>query len=75
MSPRLPPLKARDVIRCLQELGFIEMRRNGSHIFFQHPNGSTTVVQDHQGEDIGRGLLRAILRETDISLEDFLNTL
>ncbi len=66
-------LKALDIIRCLQKFGFTEKRRNGSHIFFQHPNGSTTVVPDHQGEDIGRGLLRTILREARISIEEFLD--
>jgi len=34
MSERLPILKARDVIRVLKQLGFYEVHRKGSHIFF-----------------------------------------
>ncbi len=75
MSPRLPALKARDVIRVLHRLGFYEARQRGSHVIFTHPNGRNTVVPVHSGEDIGRGLLHAILREGNIAMEDFLRNL
>lgn len=68
----MPSLKAREVIRCLEKLGFEEVRRKGSHRFFQHQDGRTTVVPSHKGEDIGRGLLRAILREAGITPDEFL---
>lgn len=58
MSNRLPVLKAREVIRVLQKLGFHKVRQKGAHIFFKHPDGRTTLVPFHHGEDIGRGLLR-----------------
>ncbi len=75
MSPRLPSLKAKDIIRCLEQFGFREVRRKGSHRIFQHEDGRSTVVPHHGSEDIGRGLLRAILRESDIPLDDFLKVL
>ena len=65
-------MKAKDVIRCLNKLGFFEVRRKGSHVVLQSIDGSITVVPSHPGEDIGRGLLRAILREANITPEDFL---
>lgn len=69
---RLPQLKARDVIRVLKALGFEFVRQRGSHAFYQNPNTSrTTLVPIHGGEDIDRGLLRAILREIDVSPDDF----
>jgi len=68
----LPILKAKDLIKILGEIGFREMRQRGSHLFFQHPDGRTTLVPIHSNEDIGRGLLRRILRETDISPDEFL---
>lgn len=64
-------LKTRDVARVLTELGFLVVRQKGAHIFFQHPDGRTTLLSRHGGEDIGRGLLRRILREIEISPEDF----
>lgn len=71
MSKRLPTLKARDVIRVLRKLGFYEVRQKGSHVCFKHPDGRFTLVPRHSGEDIGRGLLRQILREINISPEEF----
>ena len=72
---RLPMLKARDVIGVLRHLGFRAVRQSGSHIFFQHLDNRTTLVPRHGGEDIGRGLLRQILREAEITPEEFLKLL
>ncbi|MDO8470492.1 MAG: type II toxin-antitoxin system HicA family toxin [bacterium] len=71
MSKRIPALKARELKRVLHSLGFKEIRQRGSHIFFQHPDGRTTLVSSHGGEDIGRGLLRQILREIELTPEQF----
>ncbi len=64
-------LKARNVIRVLSLLSFQQVRQSGSHIMFQHADGRTTLVPKHGGEDIGRGLLRQILREIEITPEKF----
>ncbi|OGY63038.1 MAG: hypothetical protein A2745_03540 [Candidatus Harrisonbacteria bacterium RIFCSPHIGHO2_01_FULL_44_13] len=71
----LPVLKAKDLIRVLEKLGFQKMRQNGSHLFFQHADGRTTLVSVHAREDIGRGLLHQILREIKLSPEEFLKLL
>ena len=71
MSDRLPILKAKDIVRILKILGFFEVRTKGSHIFFKHPDGRVTLVPRHGSEDIGRGLLRQILREIKISPKEF----
>lgn len=75
MIPRMPVLKAKDLIRILKNLGFFELRTRGSHVFFKHSDGRTTLVPKHGSEDIGRGLLRQILREINISPEEFIKLL
>lgn len=75
MSPKLPVLKVRELIKILNELGFYSVRQKGSHIFLKHQDGKTTLVPFHAGEDIGRGLLKQILREIEISPEDFIKFL
>lgn len=75
MKGRLPMLKTRDVAHILAELGFLIVRQKGAHIFFQHSDGRTTLLSRHGGEDIGRGLLRRILREIEMSPEDFFDYL
>ncbi len=38
----------------------------------EHPDGRTTVVPIHPGEDIGRGLLRKIIRDAQVDEDEFL---
>ncbi len=71
MSPRLPTLKPREVVAHLQALGFKEVRQRGSHKQFRHPDGRMTTVPIHPG-DLSPILLRQILRDIEISAEDFL---
>ena len=59
----------------LEKLGFEPIRQKGSHIFYQHPDGRATVVPVHRGEDLGRGLLRSILRDIEIPRDEFLELL
>lgn len=69
---RLHPVRARQLIRYLEYLGFIQVRQQGSHKFFRHPDGRTATVPDHAGEDLGRGIMAKILRDVDSSPEEFL---
>ena len=71
MDVKLPMLKARDIIRVFNLLGFKKIRQKGSHIFFEHVDGRTTLVPSHAGEDISRGLLRQILKEIELTPEEF----
>ena len=71
MNQRLPVLKARDIIRVLEKVGFYEVRQRGAHLCFKHPDGRFTIVPRHGNEDIGRGLLARILREINISTVEF----
>jgi len=68
---RLPIIKPGKLIKTLTKLGFRKIRQEGSHVFFKHPDGRTTVVPLHPGKDIGRGLLRAILNDVKITPKEF----
>ena len=72
---RLPRIRARQLIRALQHAGFQIERSQGSHFRLKHPDGRITSVPSHAGETLGPGLLRAILRDTDISPDDLINLL
>jgi len=72
---KLKPLPSRQVIQILEQLGFQKIRQRGSHIFFKHPDGRTTIVPVHKGEDIGRGLLQEIIKDTKLTKEEFLKPL
>lgn len=68
---KLPSLKTRKIIKILSHLGFQKIRQEGSYIFFKHKDGRVTVVPFHQGKDIGKGLLRAIINDIKISPKEF----
>jgi predicted RNA binding protein YcfA (HicA-like mRNA interferase family) len=65
-------LTAREVIRALERAGFQLQRQTGSHARLRHTDGRTVTVPIHAGQDIGRGLLRKILRDADLSREEFI---
>ena len=72
---RLPVLEGRKVIRALEEAGFRIVRQRGSHVRMKHPDGRVVTVPVHAGQDVGRGLLRKILRDAEITREAFLELL
>ena len=45
--PKFPLLTAKEFIKVLDKLGFKCIRQKGSHIFFEHPDGRTTVIPNH----------------------------
>ena len=69
------PVRAREVIRFLESLGFRQARQRGSHKFFRHRDGRTATVPDHKGEDLGRGILAKILRDAGTKPAEFLEWL
>jgi len=68
---RLPRLKAREVIRALRRAGFEVVRIRGSHHYLRHSDGRATVIPVHAGEIVGPGLLNSILRDVEMTPEQF----
>ena len=69
---KLPQLTASELIRILEKIGFKSLRQEGSHIFLRHEDGRTTVIPNHPGRKIDRGLLLKIIKkDIQISREDF----
>ena len=66
-----PSLTGKDLVGVLKKAGFQVMRSKGSHHFLRHQDGRTTVVPVHAGETIGPGLLSKILRDCDLTREEF----
>jgi len=70
---KLPLLNAKELLKILEKLGFKFKRQEGSHMFFEHEDGRTTVIPNHGGEDIDRGLLNKIIKhDLKISREEFM---
>lgn len=69
---RHPRLRGRELIAALKLAGFTVARTKGSYHFLKHPDGRATVVPVHAGETIGPGLYNKILRDVDLTNEEFL---
>jgi predicted RNA binding protein YcfA (HicA-like mRNA interferase family) len=73
---KLPLLSASSVIKVLYKLGFKKIRQEGSHIFLRHPDGRTTLVPNHPGEKISRGLLiKIIKKDLKLSRDEFMKNI
>ena len=68
----IPVLKPGEVIGTLQRLGFQEVRQRGSHKQFRHPDARVPDVPFHVGRDLSPALLRQIIKDADLKLENFL---
>lgn len=72
---RLPIVDYKVMEKVLLHLGFQAVRQKGSHVFYRHPGGRTTTLPNHPGRDLARPLIREILREIDLTPEQFSKTL
>ena len=70
---RLPLLSGEKICKILDKLGFKEIRQRGSHRYFKHDDGRRTVVPIHSGRKVGRGLLRRIINEIQLSRGEFID--
>ncbi|MBI2551666.1 type II toxin-antitoxin system HicA family toxin [Candidatus Uhrbacteria bacterium] len=71
MGGRLPQLKALEVIRALERLGFAFRRQTGGHVILRHPITKRIVsVPSHDG-DIKRGLLFGIIKQDVVEKTQF----
>ncbi|OGE34003.1 hypothetical protein A3H85_01170 [Candidatus Daviesbacteria bacterium RIFCSPLOWO2_02_FULL_40_8] len=69
--PKLSPISAKALIKLLEKQGFEVVHQKGSHVRLKHADGRRTTVPMHSGENVGVGLLRKILRDTNISRDEF----
>jgi predicted RNA binding protein YcfA (HicA-like mRNA interferase family) len=57
--------------RALLAHEFKAIRQKGSHVFFRHPDGRTTTAPNHPGQDLSPALIRKILRDIALTVEEF----
>ncbi len=69
---RAPRVTGRDIGRC----GWVVVVQRGSHAQLKHPDrGGRVTVPLHAGETIGPKLLRSILHQAGLTMDEFLSVL
>lgn len=71
---QLPSISGRVCIKALERAGFVVKRQEGSHVILRRSQPfAQLVVPDHK--ELDRGTLRAIIRQADLTVEEFLKLL
>jgi len=69
LNPPLPVVSGAEVVKALVGVGFVEVSQRGSHVKLRKAD-STVVVPMHK--ELAAGTLRSIIRQSGLSVEDFL---
>jgi len=76
MSPVLPVLKPKRIIRALERSGFYVDHRSGSHVQMKHYiKLELRVTIPYHSIDVPPGTLNSIIRQSGLSREEFLKLL
>jgi len=59
-------LKARELIRLVEDAGYRLDRINGSHHVFKHPTRPAVVVPVHGARDVSAGVLNKIMKDAGL---------
>ncbi|WP_341530646.1 type II toxin-antitoxin system HicA family toxin [Nostoc sp. UHCC 0302] len=70
--PKLPSLTGKAVINAFEKERFQAVLPKGSHVQMGHEDGRLVTIPVHAGKTIGRGLLRKILHDAELTREEFL---
>lgn len=70
---RLSVISGDKFVRAVAPIGFSVDRMQGSHMILIGPAGRRLTVPRHR--ELGRGLLRALIRDAGLTREEFLELL
>ena len=68
---KLIRISGKDFCKILEHLGFKKIFAKGSHVRFRHSDGRKTVVPIHKNEKLGKGLLRMMLNQINLSKKEY----
>lgn len=70
---KFPVVSGKKVLKALIKVGYYVRDRESSHIHLRHPVKKPLTITEHK--EIAKGTLRAIIRETELTREDFIKLL
>ena len=73
--PRLPVVRARQVIRALEQVGFGIDHQTGSHVVLWRASDGSRVVVPWHSRDLGRGLTLRIIKSAGLTRDEFIELL
>jgi len=73
--PKIPLLSGIEAVKAFSKIGYIIDHQTGSHIILRHkdPPHRRLTVPNHQ--ELARGTLRSIIRQSGLTHDEFLSLL
>ncbi|MEK7573349.1 MAG: type II toxin-antitoxin system HicA family toxin [Patescibacteria group bacterium] len=68
----MPSFKAREIVRILQKLGYIQKRQTGSHLMMYHPKSKSIIPVPIHTKELKKGLVRGIMKQAESSEKEFI---
>jgi predicted RNA binding protein YcfA (HicA-like mRNA interferase family) len=75
MKKELPSLKPKELVAVLERAGFSLKRHTGSHAILYKSGIPRPISIPVHPKDLPKGTLRAIIRQANLTVDDFLNLL
>lgn len=76
MASKLPVVSGKKLVKALRKNGYKVVRQRGSHVFIESPDGTCgSVIPVHGNEDLGLGLLKSILNDFGLEVDEILKML
>lgn len=75
MSQRLPTVTAKQLVKALERAGWRLSRTKGSHHYYVHPDKRRAIVVPMHPGDLKRPLVAGVLKDAEISRDEFLRLL
>ena len=72
MTDKLPRVSAAEAARVPEKAGFFLSRQSGSHRIYKDADGRRATVPYHSGKELHPKILKNILRDADLTAEEFL---
>lgn len=65
-----PVISGDDFVKAVRKIGYVWDHTEGSHMILLHPSGRRLSAPRHK--ELGRGLLRSLIRDAGLSREEFM---
>ncbi|HEY4497349.1 MAG TPA: type II toxin-antitoxin system HicA family toxin [Candidatus Paceibacterota bacterium] len=73
--PKEPRVTAKEIVAVLEKCGFVFSRQSGSHMIYKNSYGKRVTIPYHRSKILHPKVLRSIMKDAEISLEQLLKLL
>ena len=68
---KVPRVDARQLIKVVEKLGFKLVRQSGSHMIYKNEAGIRLTIPYHSGKTLHPKIVKSVLNDTGISVDEF----